>query len=171
MKTRLSVLLDGELPGHDAQTVIDNLKCDEALRARWQEYLLIRDALKGRKSLDTDITSRVMASLKDEPVVLAPRLPTPRPAWQSSALALAATLAGVAVVAWLALGTGQAPKQVAALARHEPAVVAQAPAVRRASRDMQEYFVAHQAQSSSLQFRGVTDNIRTVAIADMAPAK
>ena len=92
MKTKLSVLLDGELPGHDAQAVIDDLKCDDQLRVRWQEYLLIRDALRGRNALDTDITSRVMASLKDEPVVLAPRQAPRRDAWHSSALALAATI-------------------------------------------------------------------------------
>jgi hypothetical protein len=36
---------------------------------------------------------------------------------------------------------------------------------------MQEYLVAHQAQSSSLQFRGGTEHIRTVAATGTAMAK
>lgn len=171
MKDRLSGLVDGELEGHDAQAVLEKLNCDEALRDRWQEYLLIRDALKGRSPLDTDITSRVMASIEDEPAVLVPRAAPPqRPNWQRAALSLAATLAGVAVVGWLALGANDSSRPVATLAQHRPAAVAPEP-MRQASRDMQEYLVAHQAQSSTLQLRGGTEHIRTVAIAGMANSK
>ena len=171
MKDRLSGLVDGELEGHDAQAVLEKLNCDEGLRDRWQEYLLIRDALKGRSPLDADITSRVMGSLDDEPAVLVPRpaLP-PRQGWQRPALSLAATLAGVAVVGWLALGRNNPPQAVATLAQNQPVAVSAEP-MRQASRDMQEYLVAHQAQSSTLQLRGGTEHIRTVAIAGMAISK
>lgn len=164
MKDRLSGLLDGELERHDQQVLLDTLKCDDALRDRWQEYLLIRDALKGRGALGADITARVMVSLDDEPVVLAPQRAARSENWRSSALALAATLAGVAVVGWLALGAGPSPRVAPPLAQRAgtPPVAAVEPA-RQAASDMQEYLIAHQAQSSSLQFRGGAEHIRTVA--------
>lgn len=170
MKDRLSGLVDGELERHDAQVVFEKLNCDEALRGRWQEYLLIRDALKGRSPLDTDITCRVMESLGDEPAVLVPRRTSPPQGWQRAALSLAATLAGVAVVGWLAVGRDDAPQFPATLAQRQPVAVAAEP-VRQASREMQEYLVAHQAQSSTLQLRGGTEHIRTVAIAGLANSK
>ena len=168
MKTRLSGFVDGELASHDEATLFDTLKSDDALCRRWQEYLLIRDALKGASALDTDITARVMASLHEEPTIIAPRRPMPRQNWQRSALALAATLAGVAVVGWMAMSGGQSPKYVAALTPPEAASVVP---VRQAARDMQEYLAAHQAQTSSLQFRGGTEHIRTVAATRMASSK
>lgn len=172
MKSKLSGLLDGELEEREESAVFDALKCDDVLRTRWQEYLLIRDALKGRVPLKTDITSRVMASLDDEPVVLAPPAKPRKPveSWQHAALALAATVAGVAVVGWMALGTlgGQSPNAVATLASNQPAVIQP---VRQASREMQEYLVAHQAQSSLLQFRGGAEHIRTVAAMRTAASK
>ncbi len=170
MKTKLSGLLDGELDKHDERLLFDALKRDSDLRDRWEEYLLIGEALKGKDMLGADIASRVMATLVDDPVVLAPRQTTRARGWQRSALALAATLAGVTVVGWMAFGTpgSQGPDAVALLAQNEP-VVAQT--VRTASGDMQEYLVAHQAQSSFLQFRGGTGNIRTVAATRPASAK
>lgn len=169
MKTRLSGLVDGELAKHEEGALFDSLKSDAALCRRWQEYLLIRDTLKGGAVLDTDITARVMQTLSEEPTVIAPRRVVPRQGWRRSALALAATLAGVAVVGWMALGAGQEPRLVATLAPQETAAVAQP--VLQAARDMQEYLAAHEAQTSSLQFRGGTEHIRTVAAIRMASSK
>lgn len=166
MKTRLSLLMDGELEEHENKAVFDALKRDANLRGNWQEYLLIGAALKGERSLDADITASVMDALRDEPVVLAPR--TSGREWRRTAMALAATVAGVAVVGWMALvpDGGQRPTQT--LAQREPLVVQP---VRQVSREMQEYLVAHQAQSSSLQFRGGTEHIRTVAATGTAMPK
>lgn len=160
MKPRLSELIDGELEADDARVVLDAVKRDADLRSRWQEYQLVGDILRGEKSLGSDITARVMAALDDEPVVLAPRAVRRQP-WQRTLLAVAATLAGVVAVAWVAL----APQgeQVAAerMAQQQAALAPVQTASQEA--DMREYLVAHQTQSSSLQFRGGTENIRTVA--------
>lgn len=165
--------MDGELAQDDE--VFDALKRDGELRDSWQKYCLIGEALKGETRLSADITARVMSELSGEPVVLAPRRSS-RAEWQRSVLAIAATLAGVAVVGWVALAPSAGQKTNAPLAQSSAqqraavqAVVAQA--ARPASRDMQEYLVAHQAQSSSLQFRGGTEYIRTVAASRMMPAK
>lgn len=168
MKTRLSGLLDGEHARQDEPALFEALKRGDELRGRWHEYLLIRDALKGEKILDADITARVMASLRDEAAVLAPHA-SMRHSWQRSALALAATVAGVAVVAWVALVPQSNLVSIPALAQREPAAAVKP--VRHAARDMQEYLAAHQAQSSSLQFRGGTENIRTVSTTGLATAK
>lgn len=158
MKTRLSELIDGELEAREARVVFDAVKRDAELRTRWQEYQLIGDLLRGEKSLGSDITARVMAGLDDEPVVLAPRLRAPQ-SWQRMALAVAATLAGFGVVGWVALGPHGDPLPA------EPMAQRAVPAALTASQDadLREYLVAHQTQSSSLQFRGGTENIRTVA--------
>lgn len=158
MKTRLSGLVDGELDELEAKVLLDAVKGDPQLRACWHEYQLIGDTLRGERSLPGDITAQVMAALADEPVVLAPR-PVRQPAWQRTALALAATLAGVAVVGWLAL----AQRNDVSPAGEQLAQGATPQSARADARDMQQYLVAHQAQSSLLQFRGGTENIRTVA--------
>ncbi|OHC63451.1 MAG: hypothetical protein A2045_04725 [Rhodocyclales bacterium GWA2_65_20] len=171
MKTRLSGLLDGEHARQDEPVLFEALKSGDELRGRWQEYLLIRDALRGERMLDADITARTMASLRAEPAVLAPHAAM-RHSWQRSALAVAATVAGVAVVGWVALvpqsnqvSIPQASIAVQTLAQSEPPDVKP---VRLDSRDMREYLAAHQAQSSSLQFLGGTENIRTVSTTAIA---
>lgn len=166
MKPRLSELIDGELATGEVRVVFDAVKSDADLRRRWQEYQLIGDILRGEKSLGSDITARVMAALDDEPVVLAPRAARRQP-WQRTLLAVAATLAGVAAVAWVALapqGEQGAPERTAQAA---PAAVLSA----SQEADMREYLVAHQTQSSALQFRGGTENIRTVAAGGRAAAR
>jgi sigma-E factor negative regulatory protein RseA len=180
MKTKLSGLMDGEVAEHEAQAVFAALRGDEELRSRWLEYQVIGDTLKGERDLGTELTGRVMAALDAEPTVLAPRPSLHRETWHRNVWALAATVAGVAVVGWLALGTGQGPQpetvaqsaaQPVAVARQEAVAVARGEAVRQASADMQEYLVAHETQSSQLQFRGGAEHIRTVAAVGMAPAK
>jgi sigma-E factor negative regulatory protein RseA len=159
VKTRLSELIDGELEAREARAVFDAVKRDAELRTRWQEYQLIGDILRGEKSLGSDVTARVMAGLDDEPVVLAPQ--RQRQPWQRRALALAATLAGVAAVGWVALG----PQSDSTPVERTAQASAPAPQAAQDAADMREYLVAHQTQSSSLQFRGGAENIRTVATA------
>ena len=177
MKSRLSGLMDGEQLARDDE-LFNALKRGDELRDCWQKYHLIGDALRREPALGSDITSRVMQGLRDEPVVLAPPRST-RHEWQRSALAMAATLAGVAVVGWIALapfsGPALRPAPNLAQSAGTPPPVVQAAASRQparpASRDMQEYLVAHQTQLSSLQFRGGTEYIRTVSVSQATPAK
>ncbi|HEX8963386.1 MAG TPA: RseA family anti-sigma factor [Rhodocyclaceae bacterium] len=188
MKTKLSGLMDGEIAEHEAQALFAALRQDEELRDRWLEYQLVGDTLKGERDLNVELTARVMAALDAEPTVLAPRAAAPRhDAWRRHTLALAATLAGVAVVGWLALGTNrttepsmvaQAPAPMMTVAKNEGAPVAAGSGaavpvvqVRQASPDMREFLIAHEAQASLLEFRGGTEHIRTVAAIGVAPAK
>lgn len=101
MKTRISALMDGELERHEVVETLQALRRIEELRSEWRDGHLIGAALRGERGLDLDVTARVMSALDMEPTVMAPA-PRRAPVWQRPLLALAASAAGVAVVAWLA---------------------------------------------------------------------
>lgn len=161
MKTRISALMDGELESHEIADALRELHRSEALRSQWSDSQLIGAALRGEQGLGVDVTARVMSAIELEPTVMAPK-PRRTPEWQRPAFALAASAAGVALVAWLALAPGGAgPAGTAALAgaKAEPTVVAQA----RSTPRLQEYLVAHQAHAPGGGIIGGARNIRTVA--------
>lgn len=163
MKTRISALMDGELEDHEVRETLDALRRSEDLRRRWNEANLIGEALRDEQRLDFDVTAQVMAALEQEPTVLAPQARA-QGSWTRPALALAASAAGVAVVAWLGLGPVAEPVATSQVARapvRAATVDARAPSTPR----LQEYLVAHQAYSSSGPIVGGARNIRTVAVA------
>ena len=167
-------MIDGELEARDAELVLDAVKNDSELQERWRHYQLIGDALRGSDALHRDITARVMAALEDEPVVLAPRR-RQRHEWPRTVLALAASVAGVALVSWVALGPrsdeSRPAAELAAASAPMQAASTRTPPAEPAAADMREYLVAHQAQAGALRFRGGTENIRTVAVGGPASAR
>lgn len=160
MKTRISALMDGELERHEVVETLQALRRSEDLRTEWRDGHLIGAALRGERGLDLDVTARVMSVLGTEPTVMAPV--SRRAPWQRPLLALAASAAGVAVVAWLALAPdGSLPPTAAgglAVARPGLAVVQTQSTPR-----LQEYLVAHQAHAPGGLIGGAARNIRTVA--------
>lgn len=173
MKKQVSALLDGELDAHEAQSAFAALRGDSDLRLTWDDYQTIGAALRREDRVGASLTARVMAGLEHDVTVLAPR-PRPAAAWQRPLLALAASVAGVAVVGWVAFSPqlSPAPAGPGHLARITPpqpaaaaTVASVAPAARR---EMQEYLVAHQANVSASQVMGGTQNIRTVSSVDGA---
>ncbi len=164
MKTRISALMDGELEQHEVGETLQALRRSEELRAEWRDGQLIGAALRGERKLDLDITARVMSAIDMEPTVLAPAPRRPA-AWQRPALALAASAAGVAVVAWLALAPGG--QEGVPVAAGNLAGVKQGPVVAQTQSTprLQEYLVAHQAYAPSGVIGGAARNIRTVAVA------
>lgn len=173
MKTRVSALMDGELEQQDAQSTLQSLKSTEALRREWQDFHVIGDALRGESQLPMDITARVMEALQDEPTVLAPVRRAPK-RWLQSALALAASAAGVAVVAWVGLGSepsvlpnngsGAMLTASRSLSSPVPQVAAQPVAETNAPR-MQEYLLAHQTHGSAGALLSGSHYVRTVSMA------
>ena len=165
MKTRISALMDGELEQHELAETLQSLRRSDDLRREWRDGHLIGAALRGERRLDLDVTTRVMSALDTEPTVMAPASRRAS-AWQRPLLALAASAAGVAVVAWLALapdGSGLPagpPAATGGLAAARPGpVVAQTQSTPR----LQEYLVAHQAYAPGGVIGGAARNIRTVA--------
>jgi sigma-E factor negative regulatory protein RseA len=170
MRKELSALLDGEIEQHEMPALWSALKANVELRHGWGEYRLIGDALRGEAKLSADITARVMERLADEPIVFAPRPGRQHSSWQRSLLAMAASLAGVAVVGWLAL-TQQSPlPEQTLVARLDQPTPAATP--HRVSREMarapgmQEYLLAHQANAPGLYLPGGAQHIRTVSAVD-----
>lgn len=178
----VSALFDGELEPHEVVSAIRTAVADGAARNAWASYALIGDHLRGESAIANDMTAAVMARLDDEPVVLAPRnlnrIPRHRPL-----LALAASVAGVAVVGWLALAgnprpaaglagnlAAVAPAPTLALTRAAPALAkaegksSPAPVMYPARSDISEYLLAHQTQSSSFRLGDGTQQVRTVSL-------
>jgi sigma-E factor negative regulatory protein RseA len=161
MKTRISALMDGELESHEIAETLRELRRNGDLRSEWCDCQLIGAALRGERELGIDVTARVMSALEQEPTVMAPASKR-RTEWQRPALALAASAAGVALVAWLALAPGgeAVPARQAVLAfAKQGSMVANSQSTPR----LQEYLVAHQAYAPSGVMVGGARNIRTVA--------
>lgn len=181
--SEVSALLDGELEPHEQRPVLKATVRNRELRNAWQTYALIGDQLRQECPDAPDLTASVMAKIGEEPVVFAPRsLPLTRQ--HHPLLALAASVAGVAVVGWLALtgNPGALPLQngLAAVSPvptfvHAPNTVGsvpvqEAPAAMIASArgDMSEYLLAHHTQASTFRLGDNTEHVRTVSMTGRA---
>lgn len=162
MKTKVSALIDGELAAREVREICNSMRHDDELRCACGAYVLIGDALRREPYLATEITGTVLDRLVDEPVVLAPQKFVnswrKHREWHRPLLALAATLAGVAVVAWLGLSS-QSARQTQQLAQQRQVAPAAA-----STADMQEYLIAHQIHSGGVYLNGETQRIRTVSL-------
>ncbi len=101
----LSALLDGEMPDAESDALLRRLARDDDRMARWSEYCLIGDALRGTPCPPERIRQRIHAALAQEPTVLAP---VPRRAKAQPVLWLTAA-ATVAAVTWLVLSAAPDP--------------------------------------------------------------
>ena len=158
MRETLSAWMDGELGDEHAAPLLPQIKRDAQLRRDWDCYHLIGDALRGGHG--ADLCAGVHARLEAEPTVLAPQRASKRerPYW--TALSVAASLAAVAFVGWMALpGTQQDALPVAAL----PAPAAVQQAAVPAGDGAKDYLLAHQRYSPSSAMQGVASYVRTVA--------
>jgi sigma-E factor negative regulatory protein RseA len=169
MKSDVSALLDGELEAHEANGVMAALRSQGELRRNWDEYQTIGAALRRDEPLAAALTARVMAELGHDVTVLAPQARRPT-AWRRPLMTLAASVAGVAVVGWVAFSgpLAPAPAPTAQLAKTlpsvRPAATVAAVVPPPARREMQDYLAAHQAQASGAQVFGGTQHIRTVSV-------
>lgn len=159
--TRISALMDGELEPHEIVETLRALRRSPELRNDWCDCQLIGAALRGECGLGIDVTARVMGAIDQQPTVMAPASRRP-PEWRRPALALVASVAGVALVAWLALapvgdGLPAATGVLAGAKQGQP--VAQAQSTPR----LQEYLLAHQAYAPGGAVVSGARNIRTVA--------
>lgn len=165
MNDQLSALMDGELDDADSRQLIATLARDPQSRQAWHDYHLIGAALRNESFLDSDMTAKVMAALEDEPVVLAPRnLSGARRADTGHGwMALAASMAGVTFVGWIALAPPSSITVSGAMATKQKAPIAVAESGTTQSARLQEYLVAHQAHSPSMSPQGGTRYVRTVS--------
>jgi sigma-E factor negative regulatory protein RseA len=160
MREQISRLMDGDLDDVEADAALRELREPQGV-AVWACYHVIGDTLRRTGAPMPGFAGRFAARLDAEPTVLAPpprqshRLP---PVW-----AVAATVAAVMVVGWVAVST--LDPQPTALARAREAAV-----VRSAQGNPQpvspEYLLAHQEYSPTTQIQGVGPYLRSVSSGD-----
>jgi sigma-E factor negative regulatory protein RseA len=167
MKHDISALMDGELEQDAAETVITRLKQQEELRDAWFDYHLIGDVMRQTGIVSADFGERLRGKLALEPVILAPRRPLLQKT-KIAALSVAASLAAVAVVAWVVLqnNTDKVKDNLAATQQSNAAALASLPRYPLNS-NVNEYLLAHQEFSPSTTMQGVAPYVRTVS--DGAP--
>jgi sigma-E factor negative regulatory protein RseA len=160
---KISQLMDGELEGRECILQLDRLKQNGDLAQSWSTYHLIRDVLRDEAGVNIGIAQRVHQRLASEPIVIAPHTRVVARVVRYS-LPMAATVAGVAVVGWLALslnsngflGGGSPSRPVPEMAKSK----APAPS---ANGQMNDYLLAHQEFSPSSELQGLAPYIRTVS--------
>jgi len=164
MKEKVSALIDGELQSDSLHAHLGRLRADPELRGAWDTYHLIGDALRGQ--ISPGIADRVVARLREEPTVLAPRAernPTRRLGWY--AMSAAASVAAVVFVAWTASPGWRAESQLAG--GPDPATVATPAPVALVSSvapvEIENYLLAHQPYSHTSAMQGIAPYGRSVA--------
>lgn len=160
MTERISALIDGEVDESELSQDLVRIRGSAELRRAWDNYHLIGDTLRGHAA--PSLASRVAERLAAEPTVLAPQ---PRRRMRRGnavqvALSAAAGVAGIALVAWLALsGLTADPQSIAAQGTvGGPAIAATPTAV-----GVDDYLLAHQSFSPKGAMQGVAPYVRTVS--------
>ena len=128
---RLSAFVDGELQGPVRARIVDALYESPELRRTWARFHLIGDAVRGTGFVPgaDDIADRVSAALADERIVRLEPRPRHRVLRPLSGLAIAATIAGIAILGVNQLDDGGARSpQLADVSSPEPAVTGSVPA-------------------------------------------
>jgi sigma-E factor negative regulatory protein RseA len=157
MTQELSSLMDGELEAHEAERAIRGCCGNEEMKQKWQAYHVIGDALRGECPCRSAATERIMAAIKDEPTILAPR-------WRPSAsagriaFAAAASVATVAVVGWLGVqgrGAPEGPSLASTAPAATPTQVAASGSVVPLN-NVNEYLVAHRQLPNAEFYRPVS---------------
>jgi len=161
---RISAFMDGELEGHEAAGQVRRLKEDPQLLTAWETYHLIGDAMRGEAGYSPGLAVQISARLAAEPTVLAPR---PRMQLRRNvrrlAISAAASIGGVALVAWLALFDNPfVPPQNLAVNQAPPGAQTQL-AATPANGAVNDYLLAHQQFSPSTAMQGVASYVRTVS--------
>ena len=164
MNERISALMDGEVDERSATQVIEALARDAEAVRTWRTYHLIGDAMRGGVLrgvfLSERFTERVAQRLAAEPTVLAPRRMRTESPRVFTLSALAASIAAVAFVGWMAF----APQPLVA-----PAPVAQVqnaadkPVLVPLPTAANDYLLAHQGFSPRVSLQGMAPYARTVS--------
>jgi len=149
MKEKLSALVDGELESEGLHGHLGRLRADPELRAAWDTYHLIGDALRGH--ISPAIAHRVVS-----------RSTGKRIGWYG--MYAAASVAAVAVVAWTAFPGWHSDSQLAG----NPAVTATAApeetlVVTLPASEVENYLLAHQPYSHASAMQGIAPYVRSVA--------
>jgi sigma-E factor negative regulatory protein RseA len=173
MREDISSLMDGECEAGRAGGLIERVGRDEKARDEWATYHVIGDVLRGDVAQMDGIQSRIFARLAEEPTVLAPRARSaifPPGRSVRVGMAVAASVATISVVVWMARQEVNAPAPMAqtataptvAQAMVQPAEMAPVASIQPAN--VNEYLLAHEEFSQS------TAGYRLTTVTTPAPA-
>jgi sigma-E factor negative regulatory protein RseA len=163
MTREVSELMDGELDAAEAEGIVSKVKTSPDAAQDWYLYHLIGDTIRQQAFYSPELMGQVSSRLAVEPTVLAPRAWPVREKILRFALSAAASVAAVAVVAWIGIqGVTEAPApQIAAV--QEPAAQQRPASVPMPNR-VNDYLLAHQEYSPSSVVHGVVPYVRTVSM-------
>ena len=99
---KISQLMDGELGRRETKTTIELLESDQALAQSWETYHLIGDSLRREAELPRISPAGCTSASEQEPTLIAPHMRLSHRVVRYT-LPLAAGVAGVTLVVWLAL--------------------------------------------------------------------
>ncbi len=167
----LSALADGELQGAELKRGLDALRSDAELQASWSAYHLIRDSVSSNldEGVAPQLHLRISAALQDEPTILAPQ--SRRRSWvkQAAGLAIAASVAGVAIVGVQQMNSAdsaptlQAVVQPQEYIRMAPTLVADRKEKAVPNNEaLDRYLVNHNEYSANSGIQGVLPYVRIV---------
>lgn len=170
MKQEISSLMDGELEPQEAERVIRACFADEDRKNDWYLYHAIGDAMRGQAPRSLARPEAVMARLKDQPTVLAPRKGL-HSTVARVAMAAAASVATVGVVGWIGSQDGT-PVQAPVIAKSGSAIqpVANTATLNAAPvtaptpvLNVQDYLLAHRQVPSPDLYRPVVNRAPAAA--------
>ena len=167
MKDKLSALMDGELDDKSAAELIQALGKDGEALSTWRTYQLISDAMRESRLLSADFTTRFSEQLAKEPTVFAPRAHFAKVQAEQRkwiVLSAAASVAAVALVAWVAF----APQPEV---NTPPVAQEQKPNIVPLPTQANDYLLAHQGFSPRNSLQGMAPYVRTVAERPDEPSK
>ena len=157
MPESISRLMDGEVEDTEVEIVCGQLQRPDAV-ATWVCYHVIGDTLRGGPTPTPGFAARFAARFASEPTVIAPGAQRSRPvpfAW-----AVAASVAAVSVVTWVAFATLDTSPTAIAKAREAATVRAaqvRPPAVPA------DYLLAHREYSPTAPIEGIGPGLRTAS--------
>jgi sigma-E factor negative regulatory protein RseA len=148
MSEQISALMDEEIAVDDAAHLISSMQSSKQAAEAWSQYNLIGDVMRGNQLLSKDFKQNLMLKLDQEPTILAPKSAQVKADQLAAAKdripakwSIAASVAAVMVVGWMAMQQVQTGNEVPAIE------MAQAEVVEQAIPD--EYMAAHQSSAPS----------------------
>jgi sigma-E factor negative regulatory protein RseA len=148
MSEQISALMDEEIAVDDAAHLISSMQSSKQAAEAWSQYNLIGDVMRGNQLLSKDFKQNLMLKLDQEPTILAPKSAQVKADQLAAAKdripakwSIAASVAAVMVVGWMAMQQVQTGNEVPAIE------MAQAEVVEQTIPD--EYMAAHQSSAPS----------------------
>lgn len=162
---QLSVLMDGESDVREAEFTLRRLAKDAELKARWERYHLISDALRNNlpAALDIRFAERLQQAL-DAEAALNTLVVRTLPAWYKPAVGFGLAASVTLAVALVALGPGRQPGRLATATGGAPVtsvtVAVEAEPVLESR--LNRYVVNHSEYASMNSVHGVLPYVRMV---------